>query len=79
MTKEMEKRLMREKRLIDIFQEQQEQKPFAFAYENLNAALQIFLANDRIAPKTVIKRIYFSFHSFFVSLYCNCSFSRRYH
>ena len=45
---------MREKRLIDIFQEQQEQKPFAFAYENLNAALQIFLANDRIAPKTVI-------------------------
>ena len=50
MTKEMEKRLMREKRLIDIFQEQQEQKPFAFAYENLNAALQIFLANDRIAP-----------------------------
>ncbi len=26
MTKEMEKRLMREKRLIDIFQEQQEQK-----------------------------------------------------
>ena len=34
MTKEMEKRLMREKRLIDIFQEQQEQKPFAFAYEN---------------------------------------------
>ena len=54
MTKEMEKRLMREKRLIDIFQEQQEQKPFAFAYENLNAALQIFLANDRIAPKTVI-------------------------
>lgn len=52
--KEMEKRLMREKRLIDIFQEQQEQNPFAFAYENLNSALQIFLANDRIAPKTVI-------------------------
>ena len=45
---------MREKRLIDIFQEQQEQNPFAFAYENLNSALQIFLANDRIAPKTVI-------------------------
>ena len=31
---------MREKRLIDIFQEQQEQKPFAFAYENLNAAFR---------------------------------------